>query len=725
MLKGIRSFSAALFVVALGLGLLSNAFEMVQAATGGDSYVPLSPVRILDTRTDGSTLGAGSSLSLQVAGVGEVPATATAVAVNLTVTDTSSAGFLTAYPTGGALPTTSNLNWSAGETVVNLAVVPVGSGGAVTFRNAIGSADLVVDLQGYFVAGVATGGEYVPLAPQRITDTRPNSGYPNAGDTLGPGSTLDIQVAGQGGIPSAGVAAAVLNVTVTSTSATSFLAVYPGSETEPGTSSLNWAAGGTVANRVVVPVDSSGQITVFNAFGTVNVVIDSSGYFTAGTSVLASASLFYPLSPTRLLDTREDGSQLQPGSYLGEQFAATGGISPQATAVLANLTTTDTSAPGYFTIAPQESAPATSDLNWARGATVANLDIAALSANGDFYLYNARGTADAVIDVFGYFVPASGNGASAPQPCSSASMSSTTATVVDGPVGVTVTPTCPAGMPVTYTYWYRAPGAAAWTPAGPATSSSTFQFTTTGWASGTYQLLSWVSSQSGIFQGATGAAVAQYSTNPLTNLPDTFMSPCYGSGYSSMTCMEAEVAAINSARAGEGVVALSWPTSLYSLNQAEQEFVMANEERVGRGLPPIAGLTSAADQVATQAAQSESDPDGFDVSGATAYASNWAEDYGQLGSMFDWMYNDGPGSFNMDCPSAGSPGCWIHRDDILLNTSSGGMVAPPGYTWTGGTACTPLSGITFLDACTLLWVQVPTSSVNYVFTWSDAVAMGA
>ncbi|HUY24713.1 MAG TPA: hypothetical protein VMV09_05335, partial [Candidatus Saccharimonadales bacterium] len=91
----------------------------------------------------------------------------------------------------------------------------------------------------------------------------------------------------------------------------------------------------------------------------------------------------------------------------------------------------------------------------------------------------------------------------------------------------------------------------------------------------------------------------------------------------------------------------------------------------------------------------------------------------------DWMYNDGPGSFNIDCPSASSPGCWIHRDDILLNSSSGEMVAPPGYTWTGGTACTPLSGINFLDACTLLWVLVPSSSATYVFTWSQAVAMGA
>jgi hypothetical protein len=129
--------------------------------------------------------------------------------------------------------------------------------------------------------------------------------------------------------------------------------------------------------------------------------------------------------------------------------------------------------------------------------------------------------------------------------------------------------------------------------------------------------------------------------------------------------------------------------------------------------------------VATQAAQANADPDGSDVPGAIAYASNWAEDYGPLGSMFDWMYNDGLGSFNEDCTAANSSGCWVHRDDILLNISSGVMAAPAGYTWVGGTACTAESGVTYLDACALLWVLVPSSSVTYEFTWADAVAMGA
>jgi hypothetical protein len=724
-MKGFPSMAAVLVVLLLGAGLAYTALETVQAATAGGTYVALSPTRILDTRTDGETLGAGSSLSLQVAGTGEVPSAATAVAINVTVTNTTASSFLAVYPTGAALPLVSNLNWTPGDTLANLVIVPVGSSGAVTFYNAIGHVDVIADLQGYFVAGTGAAGEYVPLAPERITDTRTGSGFPNAGDFLGPRSTLDIQVSGEGGIPTEGVAAAVLNVTVTNTTAPSFLSVYPESDSYAGTSSLNWEAGATVANRVVVPVSPSGQITVFNDAGEVNVIVDVSGYFTAGAAPVATASLYYPLSPTRVLDTRVSGDKLQNGSYLGEQLAGVDGISDVATAVVANLTTTDTSTSSYFSVSPQESVSGTSDLNWTAGMTVANLDIPELNPDGDFYLYNALGTADAVIDVFGYFVPADGGGTPAIQPCSSVTLSSASPTVVEGPVDVSVSATCPPGQPAQYTFWYLAPGSAVWTLAGTSSSSPAFQYSTAGWTTGAYQLLVWASSQPGIFQAAMGVTTVQFSSNPLTNLPDTFVSTCYSNGYASLTCMEAEIAAINSARAGEGVAPLSWPSSLYSLSQAEQEFVLADEERVGRGLPAIAGLTSGATQVATEAAQANADPDGFDVPGAIAYASNWAEDYGSLGSMFDWMYNDGLGSFNLDCTAANTSGCWIHRDNILLNISSGVMAAPAGYTWVGGTACTPESGITYLDACALLWVLVPSSSVTYEFTWADAVAMGA
>ncbi|MGH9071434.1 MAG: hypothetical protein ACRDX8_09805, partial [Acidimicrobiales bacterium] len=401
------------------------------------------------------------------------------------------------------------------------------------------------------------------------------------------------------------------------------------------------------------------------------------------------------------------------------------GIDARATAVVANLTSTDTTSAGYYSLSPEATAAVTSDLNWPAGASVANLDIAALNPAGDAYLYNFQGSADAVIDVFGYFLPLSSVGAPPVTPCSSVAISATAPVFSGGSLGVTARAVCGSGAAVEYTYWYQAPGSAMWSLAGEPTSSPSFQYSTIGWVSGSYRLMAWASSQAGVYQGTLGAASVLVSLNPTSNLPDTFSSVCYTAGYSSPPCTEAEIAAIDGARSDEGLAALTWQSALSSLTQAQQMYIVANEERIGRGLTPIAGMTAAAIQSATWGAQHNTDPNGADVPGAIRSVSNWAEDFGELGAMFDWMYNDGPGSFNVDCPASGGAGCWVHRDDILLSTANGATAAPAGYTWVGGTACAAESGLSYLDACALEWVLVPTSSVTYEFTWEQAVALGA
>jgi hypothetical protein len=74
----------------------------------------------------------------------------TAAVTNVTVTNTSTASFLTVWPGGAAKPTASDLNWVAGETVPNLVVVKLGSGGSVQVFNAAGSVDVVVDVSGWY-----------------------------------------------------------------------------------------------------------------------------------------------------------------------------------------------------------------------------------------------------------------------------------------------------------------------------------------------------------------------------------------------------------------------------------------------------------------------------------------------------------------------------------------------------------------------------------------------
>jgi len=351
-------------------------------------------------------------LPFTVTGVDGVPGSATAVSINVTVTEGSSESFLSVYPTGGDLPLVSNLNWGPGQTIPNLVIVPIGNGGQISFYNAFGTVNIIADLEGYFAPeSDGTVGSYVALTPARITDTRPGSGYPNQGHTLGAGNSLLIQVTGEGGVPATvdDVDAALLNVTVTDTTATSFLTVYPEGGSRPNSSNLNWPPGETVPNRVVVPVNpTTGQITVFNAFGKVDVIADVDGYFTKGTAP-AGAGLYTAITPTRLVDTRADsgefgaGDTLGPSAAISEPLASLGSLGSTVTAVVTNVTTTDTTAPSFLTVYPGPALPNASDLNWTAGRTVANLTMATVDSTGNVSFFNDEGSVDVIADVFGYF----------------------------------------------------------------------------------------------------------------------------------------------------------------------------------------------------------------------------------------------------------------------------------------------------------------------------------
>jgi hypothetical protein len=367
-------------------------------------------VRLLDTRNTHQTLGNGTSLDLSVSGSNGVPANATAVVVNVTATSETTAGAFTVYPTGTARPLASNLNWVAYETVPNLVTVGLG-GGSVTIFNGAGNADAVVDLQGFYApSSGSTAGGYVPVVPARITDTRPNSGQANAGLTLGPNLNLDVQVTGAGNIPATGVTAVVLNVTATRTTAASFFTVYPaGAATVPLASNLNWTAGVTVPNRVIVPLGTNGQVTFHNGAGNADLIVDADGYFTDATGTGAS---FVTLNPTRIVDTRYGtggfNSPLGPNQTMVVTVAGTGGVPTVAAAfpkaVVVNVTVEGATAQSDLVVWPDgTSAPVASDLNFLRGQTVPNLVIVKLSAAGKIDIRNDFGFTSVIVDVVGWY----------------------------------------------------------------------------------------------------------------------------------------------------------------------------------------------------------------------------------------------------------------------------------------------------------------------------------
>jgi hypothetical protein len=256
-------------------------------------YTPVVPGRVLDTRdgtggVSAAKLGPGGTLSVKIAGQKNVPPTGvSAVVLNVTVTNPSSASYLTAYPSGTSRPLASNLNFLPGQTIPNRVIVKVGTdlatgSGSVTVYNALGKVDVIADVGGWFSDGTtaSSGSTFIGVTPIRLLDTRDGTG--TFYSAIGQGQTINVMVAGRGPVPTMAAGpptAVVLNVTVTGGTAPSYLTAWPDGTSQPVASDLNYVAGQTVPNLVVVKVGANGKVDLFNAAGSVNIIADVVGWY--------------------------------------------------------------------------------------------------------------------------------------------------------------------------------------------------------------------------------------------------------------------------------------------------------------------------------------------------------------------------------------------------------------------------------------------------------------
>lgn len=117
---------------------------------------PLDPARVMDTRNaayPGATnriVPAHGVVTLNVQSRGGLlPYVTAPVVLNVTVTQTKSGGYITVYG-GPDRPGTSNLNFSAGDTVANLTIVNADDPGVVKFYNgSSGTVQLIADVSAY------------------------------------------------------------------------------------------------------------------------------------------------------------------------------------------------------------------------------------------------------------------------------------------------------------------------------------------------------------------------------------------------------------------------------------------------------------------------------------------------------------------------------------------------------------------------------------------------
>jgi hypothetical protein len=254
----------------------------------GGGFTAVGPKRVFDTRPGESPdslrdvtttrLAANTMMEVRLTDLaGFVPGSGVgAVSLNVAVTQPEADGFITVYPCG-TRSLVSNINYAAGQTVANAVIAPVSSTGTVCFYS-LAPTDLVVDINGWFEAGSA----FKAIGPQRVFDTRPGASPDALRDVtktkLAANTMMEVKVTDLAGyIPVDGVGAVSLNIAVTGPEAAGFITVYP-CGTRAEVSSLNYAAGQTVANSVIAPVSSTGTVCFYSPV-TTDLVVDINGWF--------------------------------------------------------------------------------------------------------------------------------------------------------------------------------------------------------------------------------------------------------------------------------------------------------------------------------------------------------------------------------------------------------------------------------------------------------------
>ena len=337
-------------------------------------------------------------------GACNIPASAQAHSLNVTVVPEGPLAYLTLWPTGQNRPLVSTLNAWQGQVVANAALVPAGSGGAVSVY-ASDTSNVILDINGYFDA---VGSAFYAASPCRVADTRGPAGE-FGGPSLAAGQSRAFPVPSSAcGIPSSATAYS-LNVTaVPHTNYLGYLTTWPAGRAQPLVSTLNSWTGTVVANAAIVPAGTGGSVSVF-VTDPADVVLDSNGYF--GPPGAAGALSFYPVTPCRVADTRNAGGpfggpEMAGGSTRSFAIPESGCYVPSTAAAYSlNVTVVPSGPLSYLTTWPTGSAqPYVSTLNSFDGSVVANAAIVPAGANGAISIFVTNPT-QVILDIDGYFAP--------------------------------------------------------------------------------------------------------------------------------------------------------------------------------------------------------------------------------------------------------------------------------------------------------------------------------
>ena len=220
---------------------------------------------------------------------------------------------------------------------------------------------------------------------------------------------------------------------------------------------------------------------------------------------------------------------------------------------------------------------------------------------------------------------------------------------------------------------------------------------------------------------AVGVASASAAApNPASNIPLGPLPPSCAEAPLSASCESAVVGYLNEAHHELGLAPYELPPSFLTLSPARQVLVLSDLDRSAYGISPVLGLNDTLDAAADEGVTNNGDPRAPSqlTPGGTVFGwgSNWAGGFANvLVAYYVWMYDDGYGSPNRDCSSPGAPGCWGHRQNVLLSFGS----APTGWISMGAAAGSYPS-----HAGYAMLVAYTREQPVYSYTWATALAEG-
>ncbi len=299
-------------------------------------------------------------------------------------------------------PTVSTMN-SDGRNKANAAVVSAGVSGGVSVY-VTDTADVLLDIDGYFAPSGSSTLQFYPVTPCRIVDTR-NPDGDLGGPYLTGGTARSFPLLEATTCFPTGVnpSAYSLNFTALPHGRLGYVTVWPTGETQPLVSTLNAPTGANTANAALVPAGTGGAVSVYPSADT-DLLIDVNGYFApAGQGGLS----LYPTPPCRVLDTRNGngaftGLLSPPVDVLGSPCAAPS----LSQAYTLNATVIPQGGLGYLSLWPYgENQPTVSTLNARDGAVTSNMAIIPAGTDGKIDAFAGNGSTNLILDISAFFAP--------------------------------------------------------------------------------------------------------------------------------------------------------------------------------------------------------------------------------------------------------------------------------------------------------------------------------